>query len=102
MVDQFKNSNHPRVAEASIGEDVSVVKDTQRFFRGRIYQMRVTSGATYTENFAAPALLSRTEQTRLLYSFSEGAGDELKDSSGHNHHGKIIGAKWVSTDSDAR
>jgi len=33
-----------------------------------------------------------------LYRFDEGKGDMLKDSSGHDHHGKIVGATWVNPD----
>src|SRR5262249_50785740 len=36
--------------------------------------------------------------TMALYHFDEGAGDVLKDSSGNNHHGKIIGATWEKAD----
>src|SRR4029077_12981917 len=31
----------------------------------------------------------------------EGAADKLTDSSGHGHHGKIVGAKWVKADGSA-
>jgi hypothetical protein len=34
--------------------------------------------------------------TLALYHFDEGQGDVLTDSSGNNHPGKIVNAKWVS------
>ena len=43
-------------------------------------------------------MLFRSEadkDTIALYHFDEGNGEVLKDSSGNNHHGKIVGAKWV-------
>ena len=39
--------------------------------------------------------LQSDKDTLALYRFNEGQGDRLIDSSGNNHHGKIVGAKWV-------
>ena len=38
---------------------------------------------------------SPTTDTLALYHFDEGSGEELEDSSGNNHHGKVVNAKWV-------
>jgi hypothetical protein len=42
----------------------------------------------------------RTQNTIALYNFDERAGDKLTDSSGNNHHGKFVGAKWVNLDGE--
>ncbi len=36
--------------------------------------------------------------TLALYHLDEGTGDAINDASGNNHHGKIVGAKWVKVD----
>ena len=41
------------------------------------------------------ARLEPDADTLALYHFDEGSGDVLKDSSGNNHAGKNVGAKWV-------
>lgn len=64
-------------------------------FRGVIDEVQVSQVARYKANFAPPARFEPDAHTLGLYHFDEGAGDVLKDSSGHNHHGKITGATWV-------
>ena len=65
-------------------------------FSGLIDEIRISKIARYTTDFtpAKPAS-SPTADTLALYHFDEGAGDVLTDSSGNNHHGKIVNAKWV-------
>lgn len=67
-------------------------------FRGQIDALRISSIARYTADFKPPLRFEPDEQTEVLYNFSEGTGDVLHDTSGHNRHGKIVGAKWVRTD----
>src|SRR6185436_8777593 len=67
------------------------------FFRGRIDEVRISSVLRYREDFTPPdpaAPFAADPQTLALYHFDEGSGTELKDSSGHNYHGKIFGATW--------
>jgi|GEM_PF-6274319 len=67
-------------------------------FRGQIDAVRISSTARYTADFQPPQRLEADELTEVLYNFSEGDGDVLHDTSGHNRHAKIVGAKWVRTD----
>ena len=61
-------------------------------------EIRVSTTARYDADFT-PADRHRPDQhTLALYHFDAGQGDVLKDSSGNNHHGKIVGAKWVRVD----
>ncbi|MBL8829321.1 MAG: SUMF1/EgtB/PvdO family nonheme iron enzyme [Planctomycetaceae bacterium] len=70
-------------------------------FDGRIDEVRISKVARYTKQYAPQALLAPDADTLALYHFDEGIGDVLKDSSGNNHHGKIVGAKWVRADGSA-
>jgi hypothetical protein len=65
-------------------------------FAALIDQVRVSSTARYERDFQPPEQFTADEGTLALYGFDEGQGDLLKDSSGHNHHGQIVGAKWVA------
>ncbi len=66
-----------------------------QFFRGTIDEVRISNVARYTKDYTPQERLEADEHTLALYHFDEGTGDKLIDSSGHNHHGKIHGAKWV-------
>jgi hypothetical protein len=70
-------------------------------FDGTISAVQVSQSARYTQAFAPPTDLAADEKTLALYRFDEGRGDELKDSSGNNHHGKIVGAKWGMVEAPA-
>jgi formylglycine-generating enzyme required for sulfatase activity/serine/threonine protein kinase len=64
-------------------------------FRGLISQVRVSKTARYEKNFTPAKRFVPDKDMLALYLFNEGQGDKLTDSSGNNHHGKIVGAKWV-------
>ncbi len=68
---------------------------------GTIDDVRISTTARYTTAFTPPAELSADKDTLIRYDFKEGSGDVLKDSSGNNHHGKIVGAKWVAAQGNA-
>lgn len=73
-------------------------------FAGRIDEIRVSDVARYPEKFTPPnpdEPFAKDEHTLMLYHFDEGTGNELKDSSGNNHHGIIVSAQWVSAGVDA-
>ncbi len=64
-------------------------------FDGTIDTVRISKVARYDKNFTPPKRFEADADTLALYRFDEGQGDVLRDSSGNNHHGKIIGARWV-------
>lgn len=70
-------------------------KGDQNFFTGRIDEMRVSSVARYEDDFQPKQWFDTDDDTLALYHFDEGQGDVLKDSSGNDHDGKIVGATWV-------
>jgi serine/threonine protein kinase/formylglycine-generating enzyme required for sulfatase activity len=65
------------------------------FFSGELDEIRFSKTARYTIAFPAPVRLSIDAETTALYHCDEGTGNVLVDSSGHNHHGKIVGANWI-------
>ncbi len=67
-------------------------------FQGIMREVRVSKVARYDPEFTPKDRFERDADTLALYHCDEGSGDVLKDSSGNNHHGKIVGAKWVSAD----
>ncbi len=68
------------------------------FFAGVLDEVRISKVARYDKDFTPDVRFTSDKDTLALYHFDEGAGSELKDSSGNNHHGKIVGAKWVKVD----
>lgn len=79
--------------------------DSKNFFKigrqylyGQIREVRASKSVRYTKDFTPATRFENDADTLALYHFDEGKGDLLKDSSGNGHHGKIIGAKWVTAD----
>jgi hypothetical protein len=67
------------------------VKKDKIAFQGDILATRLSSSVRYNANFAPPNRFTKEADTLALYHFDEGQGTQLSDSSGNNHHGKIIG-----------
>jgi serine/threonine protein kinase len=63
---------------------------------GTFYGLRVSSTARYQQDFVPSESFATDDKTIALYAFDEGDGQTLKDSSGNNHHGTIVGAQWVA------
>ena len=61
-------------------------------------EVRISKVARYDKDFTPAQRFEPDADTLALYHFDEGSGDELKDSSGNGHHGKIVGAKWVKAE----
>ncbi len=57
--------------------------------------LRVSRKSLYSKPFKPEARFSSDADTLALFHCNSGTGDVLADSSGHNHHGKIEGAKWI-------
>ncbi len=70
-------------------------------FDGWIAETRISSVARYDADFIPTKRFEPDSHTLALYHFDEGLGDVLKDSSGNDHHGKIVGAKWVRVGSSS-
>ena len=64
-------------------------------FHGTLHELRISKVARNTQATDFPVRMESDINTLALYHFDEGQGEDLKDSSGNNHHGKIVGAKWV-------
>ncbi len=67
-------------------------------FQGTMDEWRISKVGRYGKDFTPPKRYQPDADTLALFHFDEGTGDVLKDSSGNNHHGKIVGAKWVKAD----
>jgi serine/threonine protein kinase len=65
-------------------------------FDGTIDEIRISTAARFDKDYLPVERLEADRDTWALYHCDDGAGDVLKDSSGNRHHGKVIGAKWVT------
>jgi len=63
-----------------------------------IDQFRLSNVARYDQDFSPADRLDSDKETLILYNFDEGTGEIAGDASGHRHHGRIVGAKWVRAD----
>jgi hypothetical protein len=79
-----------------IGSQMYADDKSYHFSGGTFYGLRVSSEAPYQQDFVPSESFTADEKTIALYNFDEGQGPTLKDSSGNNHHGKIVGARWVA------
>lgn len=99
------------VASRPVGNSSKVVEETHAwlgaglfndspnyFYRGILREVRFSKVARYDQDFTPANRFDNDEKTLALYHFDEGSGSELKDSSGHGHHGLIVGAKWAKVD----
>ncbi len=68
------------------------------WYEGVLDEVRVSNVVRYAADYAPKDRFDADANTLALYHFDEGQGDKLTDSSGHQHHGQIVGAKWVRTD----
>ncbi len=66
-------------------------------FKGIIDEVRISDVVRYTGDFKVPTSeFAPDENTRLLWHFNEGKGDEIEDASGNENTGERIGkAAWV-------
>jgi hypothetical protein len=62
---------------------------------GVLDEIRISQSARYVREFTPRPRFENDADTIALYHCDAGAGDVLKDDSGHGHDGKIVGAKWV-------
>lgn len=64
---------------------------------GKILGVRITSKAIYEADFQPATEFTAEKDTICLYRFDEGQGETVRDHSGHNRHGRIVGASWTKT-----
>jgi serine/threonine protein kinase/formylglycine-generating enzyme required for sulfatase activity len=88
----------PRFSQVAVTLGANPASDQtfSEFFHGILDELRISKVARYTSDFTPDARFAPDKNTLALYHFDEGSGDVLKDSSGNNHHGKVVGAKWVT------
>jgi len=79
---------------------MSIVDDPTEYLRssGFIDELRVSRSVRYTTEFKPDRRMTSDADTIALYHCDEGEGDVLIDASGHEHHGKLVGAQWASVD----
>lgn len=68
-------------------------------FPGVIDEVRLSSVARYADDFDPVEQFDSDDQTFALYHCDEADGERLIDSSGHEHHGQVIGATRLRADS---
>lgn len=64
-------------------------------FEGVLAEVRISQTARYQGDFKPPLRHETDEQTLALYHCDDGQGKIITDSSGHGHHAKLKGGKWV-------
>lgn len=64
-------------------------------FEGILAEVRISQTARYQGDFTPTRRHETDGQTLALYHCDEGHGKTITDSSGHGHHGKLKGGKWV-------
>jgi serine/threonine protein kinase len=89
---RHKASRHPFM----IGADPDAKNEPDHFFRGIIYEARISSSASYTQDFAPPKGLGAAPQMVMWLGMREGSGDIVRDQSGNHFDGTVLGAKWVT------
>lgn len=70
--------------------------DGKDSYAGEISQARVSQIARYVDDFDPPVSFGIDDFTVAVYRFDDGQGAVLTDATANKHHGKIVGAKWVS------
>ncbi|MBA4017129.1 MAG: hypothetical protein C0483_08155 [Pirellula sp.] len=88
----------PSTVPFAIGANYDNADVANENFLGRVYEVRLSKTARYSEDFAPQARFAPDPETIALYHFDAGAGNVLTDYSGNGHHGKILGARWVRAD----
>jgi serine/threonine protein kinase/tellurite resistance-related uncharacterized protein len=58
-------------------------------------EIRISDCARYKESFVPSTRFESDENTVALYHCDESLGETLRDASGHEHHGTLVGAKWT-------
>ena len=72
--------------------------DLDRYFSGRIEDVRFSSEAIYIEDFVPDCPdISVLPSTIAVWNFNENTGNTVIDSSSHNYDGQVVGAAFESS-----
>lgn len=85
-----------RVSQPQSDGPSPLVLGAYPLFQGRISGARISSIARYKQDFTPPRNFQTDADTMACYTFDEGSGDVLRDSTGRSHDGRIIGANWTT------
>mgnify|MGYP005848531257 CR=1 FL=1 len=91
---EYQPSPYPFLVGASRKSISGANVVAQYFFAGVIDEVRISKVACYNGDFTPAKRFEPDADTIGLYHFDEGEGDIAHDSSGNDHHGKVIAAKW--------
>jgi len=104
FIDGHKVNSTARAAAPGSGELRGTVLGGQMkgriaaLFSGKLDEVRISKTLRYEGDFTPPPRFTPDKDTLALYHCDEGTGDQLTDSSGNDHHGKVVGARWVKVD----
>ena len=93
-----RSKRWPTGTSSMIGANPRSDGTKHQFLKGAVRQVRFSKGVRYASDFSPDAEWKPDANTLALYRFEEGSGDVLYDTSGNDHHGKIVGAKWVEAE----
>jgi hypothetical protein len=65
------------------------------FYHGTIDEVRISKTPRYKADFTPQRRFGTDANTLALYHCDDGSGDQLADSSGNGHHGKVFGGRWL-------
>jgi hypothetical protein len=69
-------------------------EDSPEYFAGTLERLRISDTKRYAKSFEPENDWQVDSHTLLLYKFDEMKGDEILDSSPHQHHGKSHNTQW--------
>jgi tetratricopeptide (TPR) repeat protein len=69
-------------------------------FHGAIAGFRISTSPRYAGPFEPPMVLDDTDGAYVALDFSRPVPGQVRDLTGHGHHGALTGAKWVRREAD--
>ncbi|HSG67978.1 MAG TPA: LamG-like jellyroll fold domain-containing protein [Bacteroidales bacterium] len=97
---QFKEAAAGTSYNLAIGSWGQPPNGGDRYFRGMIDKVRISSVARYAKSFTPrPCIVPECDEfTIACWSVEEGSGNVLEDLSGNGHNGVIFGGLWFDED----
>jgi hypothetical protein len=78
-----------------IGAGIITEEQLEHFFRGLMYQVRISRVERYTQDFTPPETLKADRDTIAAWSFEQPVSTEVADLSGHGHTAYVYNANSV-------